>query len=370
MRVYWSYPTWEPFASYALLSNEFRRALTRRGVEFIPLAPYELGSTPGWALASKYPGIGSTPTIVAGTAGYMKEISIGKIWGFTMFESTELPKDWVKVFHDFCERVIVPCQWCYDVFRENGYNGNMHIVPLGVNVGEFQYINRPERDTYTFLTTGDHGRRKGWDLTGDALGVAFGAIDDLCGEYKSMALRLMNELGISPADHHKTDARLIIKMAETASGVLRDANCILDRRIQIWVENVSSMADVYAVADAFVFPTRAEGFGLLPREAAATGLPVICTDYSGMAGEVQHWGIPLSYKEVEVEHWARTPLSYYSGKWAAPDVYDLALQMRRLYEDRQRGREIGKRGSEWINANCTWEHSADALMALFDEYGQ
>jgi glycosyltransferase involved in cell wall biosynthesis len=370
MRVYWSYPTFAPFASYAKLSNELRRTLTRRGVEFIPLGPYETKRTPGWALAAKYPDIGGAcPTVIAGTAGYMKDNPIGKIWGLTMFESTGLPKDWVDTFDKFCERVILPCQWCYDSFRAAGFAGNLHVVPLGVNVGEFQYVERPKRDTYTFLTIGDHGRRKGWDITMQALGIAFGPLEDLYGKYIDMAHRLMTDLAIPEREYYCADVRLIVKMASTAYGVLRDANCLTDRRVRLWIENVDSMADVYALADAFVFPTRAEGYGLPPREAAATGLPVICTDYSGMAGEVRRWGIPLAYEEVDVEPWARQPNDYYSGRWAHPDVYDLALRMRQLYENRTYGNSLGREASEWIHANCTWEHSADVLMELFEKYG-
>lgn len=42
------------------------------------------------------------------------------------------------------------------------------------------------------------------------------------------------------------------------------------------------LLDFYSAAECFVYPSRAEGFGLPPLEAAATGLPVICSNACGM----------------------------------------------------------------------------------------
>ena len=44
----------------------------------------------------------------------------------------------------------------------------------------------------------------------------------------------------------------------------------------------NDLLEFYRAAEVFVYPSRAEGFGIPPLEAAALGTPVICSNTSGM----------------------------------------------------------------------------------------
>jgi glycosyltransferase involved in cell wall biosynthesis len=46
------------------------------------------------------------------------------------------------------------------------------------------------------------------------------------------------------------------------------------------------LADYYALAECFVFPTHSDPWGLVVNEAMACGLPVICTDVAGCAADL------------------------------------------------------------------------------------
>jgi glycosyltransferase involved in cell wall biosynthesis len=46
----------------------------------------------------------------------------------------------------------------------------------------------------------------------------------------------------------------------------------------------AGLLDFYRAADAFVYPSKAEGFGIPPLEAAALKVPVICSNSSAMEG--------------------------------------------------------------------------------------
>ena len=50
---------------------------------------------------------------------------------------------------------------------------------------------------------------------------------------------------------------------------------------------------VYRGAEAFLFPSRAEGFGLTPLEALACGAPVLCSDASSLPEVVGEAGLLL-----------------------------------------------------------------------------
>jgi glycosyltransferase involved in cell wall biosynthesis len=46
------------------------------------------------------------------------------------------------------------------------------------------------------------------------------------------------------------------------------------------------LAQFYALADAFIFPTHADAWGLVVNEAMACGLPVVCSDATGCAADL------------------------------------------------------------------------------------
>lgn len=357
MKVYWAYPILRSEESYYVLSDHFRRALMRHGIEVVPVPAGYFDQSMGWMGAAAFPDLGAVPTIVAGTAGFMT-LRVGRCWGFSMYESTRLPNNWAPILVAHCERLIVPSLWCKEIFEkalQRNTTGTlcdvpmmveMHIVPLGVDPAEFPYIDRPKRDTYTFLALADRSNRKGFDLVHRAFYEVFGGPQET------------------------PDVRLIYKMIETPQSILwwqsqfqyRDdgGRAAPDRRVRTWRENVRSMADVYALADCFVFPSRGEGFGLPPREAAATGLPVIATDATGMAGDVENWGMPLS--------WTFGPASSpYDGEWAEPNFGELCAAMRWCYDHRDRAKAGAREASAYIHANQTWYQAAGELVKLLRE---
>jgi glycosyltransferase involved in cell wall biosynthesis len=52
-----------------------------------------------------------------------------------------------------------------------------------------------------------------------------------------------------------------------------------------FISNVSEeeLLQLYRAADLFIYPSKAEGFGIPPLEAAAVGIPVICSNTTGMS---------------------------------------------------------------------------------------
>lgn len=216
----------------------------------------------------------------------------------TMFESSELPPGWVEVLNRL-EAVVVPCSWLESVFRDAGVTTAVHRVPLGIKEC-YAPVQRPVgRSPFTFLTVATPYPRKGWDIAVRAFDAAFG---------------------------HSRDHRLIIKMRAGRRLPVR----ILHPRVEILAEDLDDecMAELYRSVDAFVFPSRGEGFGLPPREAAATGLPVVATAWGGTADEIDDWGWPLRSRLVRA--WFGHSHLAGIGTWADPDVHHLAALMRQI----------------------------------------
>ncbi|KXZ47296.1 hypothetical protein GPECTOR_36g22 [Gonium pectorale] len=83
-------------------------------------------------------------------------------------------------------------------------------------------------------------------------------------------------------------------------------------------------------ADAFVLPSRGEGWGLPIAEAMALGLPVIATNWSGPTAYLDDSvGYPLPYNSlVPVPH--TEPYWFQGSRWAEPSLPDLRRLMRHV----------------------------------------
>jgi glycosyltransferase involved in cell wall biosynthesis len=310
------------------------KALAQVGAKVYPGLLMELDETPGWYNYLR--GLDMTRLNVVLAPPHDLKAMPGRVFSSTMYESTRIPDDWATHVNTKAERLIVPCQWCADVFRDNGVTTPIHIIPGGVDPVEFPAtgIPLPTNRPYTFLAFGDRGSRKGQDLVWEAF---------------------YNVFGDNP------DVRLIVKTRQGGLPWLSTAKG--DRRVTIWREDVPHMADVYAHVDCVVNPTKGEGWGLFPREAACTGKPVICTAIGGTLDGIEHWGIPIvNYKMVPAAILG-------GGEWAMPDVEEVGTHMRWCYDHREEAWQKGQQAAVWLREHQTWQHSAQQLMTLIEEWG-
>ena len=93
--------------------------------------------------------------------------------------------------------------------------------------------------------------------------------------------------------------------------------------------STQDLVKLYAAADAVVLPTRGEGFNVPAAEALAAGVPLIVTGYSG---QVDFAG-PDVARQVDYRFApSRSHLHSFDSVWADPDVDDLAMAMREVFE--------------------------------------
>ncbi|MFP4344252.1 MAG: glycosyltransferase family 4 protein [Anaerolineales bacterium] len=280
------------------------------------------------------------PTVVAASPEWLRETNLKYVpeetMLLTMFEADRIPGYWPEILNALAG-CIVPTTWNVEVFRRCGVRAPLFTAPLGIDRREYPLLSRPpDERPYTFLWSGTPDRRKGWDLAYRAFRRAFG---------------------------DSREVRLVLHFREMPDGLqgAQDANVTLIHgrllhsqwRLLLWGAN------------CFVFPTRGEGWGLPPREAAATGLPAIVTDWSGTAENLEQWGIPLRVARLApADHgvWEREDL----GQWAEPDEEHLVHLLRWCYEHAEEATGIGKRAAAWL-ATRTWERMADGVTAAVDE---
>ncbi len=104
--------------------------------------------------------------------------------------------------------------------------------------------------------------------------------------------------------------------------------------------------ELYAAADAFLFPTRADIFGLVLVEAMGAGLPVVTSSSAGAVSDVAvHEHNCLLVDGHDPSDWARA--------------------IERIVGDDRLRANLGERAARTINARWTVEHAAEAMMAGF-----
>ena len=223
--------------------------------------------------------------------------------GYTPWESTIVPERWKKMI-ETTDEMWTTSDWCANVFEENGYK-NIKVYPHGI---EDIWIpkKRKQSDIIKFLHIGEPAPRKAGQMVVDAFAHLYG-----------------NKPGYS----------LTIKAYY--NNTTRVYNNIIDRNIIGLPQNIynnvevitkeltnEELVNLYHDHDVLVYPSYGEGFGFIPLQALATGMPTICT--SGWAHYEKYLG-PLKIKSQLID----SPWPFpHEGKLFEPNYKHLLEVMR------------------------------------------
>ena len=116
------------------------------------------------------------------------------------------------------------------------------------------------------------------------------------------------------------------------------------------------VAALFARADAYVSPHRAEGFGLTLVEALMLGKPLICTNYGGMTPLLRNGTTAFMLPSERIA----TPRgSFYKGEWADPvGLYDM---MKHVLQNREQAKKVGLQGQRWAQKTFSFDASRNRL---------
>lgn len=245
----------------------------------------------------------------------------------TMCEGTFVPKARVNAINQTASLLYVPCRQNRVAFADSGVRVPIRVLPYGVDPARFPYLDRARdgAEPFTFGTFGALSLRKGADVLVRAFREEF-----------------------APAE----PVRLLLKSVEPLPFVPAG-----DSRIRVltgfWADD--ALLELLRGLDAFVLPSRAEGFGLCGLEAMATGLPTIATDWSGPSDYLDSAdSLPLQFRLVDAAATEANGVRYF-GEWAEPDVEHLRSRLRWLYEHREDATRMGRLASARVHRDWTWD---------------
>lgn len=326
-------PNWEIADSYGRIASELKAGFEAKGYHVNPFgdnAPATL-LQPAWG--GLYLGY---PTLYKEFERQILFAEFGKRVAITMFESTRLLPEWATNLNR-CDSVIVPSQFLVPVFRHNGVKAPLHVHPLGVSQ---EFFSEPQLRTLssdkplTFLAIHDRGVRKGGNTALFAFEEAFG--DDM--RYK-----------------------LILKSRHEGTA-LSNPNV---ERIEHDMSN-AELAELYKRADVMIFPSCGEGFGLPPREFAATGGIALATNWGGTADALRKWGVSLSYKMGTA--W-RDNKKWYGkqGQWAEVDQKALVAKLQRLADYFDYFAADAMKASEFVAREYQWPRFVSSVESVWQQ---
>lgn len=252
------------------------------------------------------------------------------------------------------DELWVPAKFNKDALVEAGLK-NVHLMPHAIDIDRFNPENvEPLKniigeEKFVFLSIMGWSERKGVSDLLEAYMKEFSKEDDVVLYIK------LNFVDVSKAQQRVA----AIRRQNDKKG--HNAPIILDPIIY----SFESFPRLYKMANAFVLPSRGEGWGLNFSEAMAMELPTIGTAATAMPDYMtRENSYPVKIKGFAIERRCDHICGDYIGKkFPVIDIDDLRKQMRLVWSDRDLAKHKGKQARQDIINN----YSFDKIGKLMDE---
>ena len=290
--------------------------------------------------------------VCANMNGFFKGHNIN----WCVFESTRIPDPIFQTMrvHD----LWIPSEWGRKVAIEQGINAKqIMVVHEGVNPDLYHPYLIPQSDKFRFLLIGKYEQRKSIDESIEAFAMTYGNNPAVELVIKSDYFR----------NHVEKKQALEYKIA-----------CMNVSNIKlVWgLQTETELANLYRSANVFLFPTKAEGWGLPLIEAAATGLPLVTTFHSGQTEflqDIRSSCVLLDYTLSPID--CPETKEFYPaedgnhGKWAVTTVEEIAIGIKLAYNNYASLRAQAIKNSAIIRSKYSWANSAMTALNVLKQRG-
>lgn len=250
---------------------------------------------------------------------------------YTPWESTQLKPGWKEAFNGNCDEVWTTSPLIAKWYKRAGVTKPIFVYEHGIDP-IWTPRRRKRGDVLRLLHVGEPASRKGGQMTFEAFKEVFGDREDVHLTIKAWNRSNVREysgkniVGL-PHDHHAN-----------VTTIYNDFN-------------TAEMVFMMHRHHALIYPSWGEGFGFIPLEAMATGLPTIAP---GSWAPYHRFIQPeLNLKSDLVQ--SPWPIEH-PGKMFKPSYDDLLDKMRALDEDYDRLAGRAYRASFDIRKEYSWEH--------------
>lgn len=273
--------------------------------------------------------------------------------GYSMLETTGIPDEWVKQAN-LMDEIWVPSTFNIKTFQDSGVKKPIRLIPLGIDTHHFNPLIKPITlfpEQFKFLSCFEWGERKAPQLLLKAFDEQFGTNNNVL-----LICKINN-----------SDGNLNIKTEIEKLNLVNGGKNI----VVLYNQMIPTyqMACLYRSCQAFVLPTRGEGWGLPIMEAMACGIPTIATNWSSQTDFIND-KIAYPIKVTDLIN-AEAKCPYYKGfKWANPDFEHLKHQMKTVYSNYNEAVGKAKHASAYILENYSINNTTQLIIQRLNEITQ
>jgi len=262
--------------------------------------------------------------------------------GVLVCDADIVPVETIETCEKTFDLIVVPSQFCKRVFRESGLKKDILVVPHGVTEN-FQPLDRPLPEEFTFYNVYSQMRpyRKSEEELIEAFAIAFDCDPNIKLQLRTKRTTALDEL-------------ITKNSLEGVVEILED-----DLNDKDYVEQFNKV-------HALVHPSKAEGFGMIPLQALACGVPVIATQNTGMSDYLSEDNAILLKVKGKVPAIGDAG-EFAGGMYHGIDQEHLVRCLRDMHKNWQREKQKSERYSSIIRQNYSWAEAAKPLIRVIEK---
>lgn len=218
-------------------------------------------------------------------------------FAYSMFESTQIPREWVPILNEYFDAVIVPDKFLVEVYRDCGVRLPIFVLPLGLNLRSF--LEKPLKvkphNPFVFGNLSAAIGRKNLLKLSQAFHQAFGHSD-----------RVILRINSRYFDDDVKEKIENFIQKNNIKNIIFTQNCLMSKDYLKMFEGI----------DCYVSPSKGEGYSIQPREAMALGIPIIATNNTAQTTLCESglvYGLTSDIKTPALRKWGKmleVPIQY------------------------------------------------------------
>lgn len=249
--------------------------------------------------------------------------------GYTAWESTELKPNWLENMLAVDE-LWATSDWTARVFKETTGREDVWVYRHGIT-SDWSPLRRQQGQVFRFLHIGEPQIRKNGQLVVDAFTQIFG---------KDPQYQLILKVSSINTTRIYDDDGSIIGSPDSHYENIRIVDDYLSHQ---------QIIELYHRSNAMVYPTMGEGFGFMPLQALATGMPCISTyDWADYKDYITN---PLNSTLLDSEYPMLHP-----GKMYHVQLDELKKEMINLVNNYNYYSKISYKNSFKVHMEYDWDY--------------